>query len=93
MKFRDAINDGLKNKKNVSCGNYAVRYIPAEDFSIVSMFGNDIFFYDHSAKSVSYDFCGHEGYPRTTKAMNICLEAIGWKLRLKTDHGKVNEVR
>lgn len=94
------VQNALKHGKCFSRGNYCVSsHSCSEDGFNAQVFyyGHCVFSYSHHPKihpdKSIYDFCGYEGYSKTAKLINKCLEAVGEKYRVKTVNGKVVEVQ
>lgn len=84
MTYDKMIKKAINEKLTMSQGNYQVVYDKKTDQSHVYMFGNEIFIWDHEQKKHVYDFCGYIGYPKTTRAINYCLDAVGADFRVHT---------
>jgi len=90
MTYDKMIKKAINEKLTMSQGNYQVVYDKKTNQSHVYMFGNNIFNYKHDDNSLEYDFCGYEGYSKTTRAINYCLDAVNAKFCVKTR--KVNGI-
>lgn len=93
MNYRDRIINAVRNFTPFVQGNYVATLstklsTKGEVKTIrVSMFGNEIFWRD-SENNDGFDFCGHEGNVKTTRALNYCLEGLGADFRLTTHKNK-----
>lgn len=89
MNYHDQIKNAVKNFKPFIQGNYAATVSKKNGVKTVrvSMFGNEIFWRDTDGND-GFDFCGHEGYNKTTRALNYCLEGMNADFRLTTHKNK-----
>jgi len=98
MTFRARITEALQKGKQFVQGNYAGIKVPADAVSsneamVISMFGNNIFAYEPETHTFAYDYCGYEGFNKTTSVINCCLAAVGAAYRVKTLHGRIIETK
>lgn len=94
MKYYDGIIKAIRNKGNFIQGNYAA--ITDNNVTKVIYYGSKVFEVDNDSGKYKYDFCGYEGYSKTTRLINYCLKAVyaNYQLYRKTrivDNHKIHE--
>lgn len=89
MNYRDRIINAVRNFTPFVQGKYAATLSTKGEVKTirVSMYGNEIFWRDNQ-RNDGFDFCGHEGNVKTTRALNYCLEGADADFRLTTHKNK-----